>query len=191
MRAVFAARRVPGWPRPCPGRRRSASRPAAPRAAPAESARGRLRRARPLANRRRHLSSASWSTRVQPLFLADRAGHPRGGFDEQRREQLVVRVGIAAQEADDPQPADRIVAAADGSPVAIAADEFAGRHDGSLQLQATTPMAPKRRVRPGDAPPCLARPHPQQLNCGCLPCAAGQPATPPSASRRPIPSRRR
>ena len=69
---------------------------------------------------------------LQPLLFAELAGHPRRRFGEQHDEQLFVRIGVAAQHANEPQSADRIVAATDGPPPTIPADKFAGKHNALL-----------------------------------------------------------
>ena len=44
------------------------------------------------------------------------------------RPAVLVRIRLAAQQADQPQPRDGVVAAADGSPAAIAAGELVRKH---------------------------------------------------------------
>jgi hypothetical protein len=65
---------------------------------------------------------------AEPLHFAEWAGHSRGGLREEHANEVVVWVGIAAEQADDLQACDGILAAADGPPAAVATGEFAGKH---------------------------------------------------------------
>ena len=64
----------------------------------------------------------------QAFLLAQRTCHPRRGFDQQLGDYLTVRLAVAPQKADDAQPGNRVVAAADGPPMAVSTVELVGEH---------------------------------------------------------------